>query len=227
MKSSKAGHAKNHSKSEFTRRKILRAARKVFADHPYRAASIRMIGKAGGFDHPLIRYYFPNKGVLFERVVAEICEEFYAANISWFEGLERLGPREGLSLYLDRLLDYNFKRPEALRIILINSPHIDRFEEIPGYQKIPEVLAKTRRTFEEKTPLRASPDQIGIFINSFNSLLIYYLGASSCQAQILGLDPDSESYRAWVKDALLYVFLPLLEKLIFPDTEAAPRGRSN
>jgi len=86
------------AKSEVTRERILRAARKVFAEHPYNAASFRMIGREGGFDHPLINYYFPRKADLFEAVVVEICEEFYQANISWFEGLEGLPPRQGLSL---------------------------------------------------------------------------------------------------------------------------------
>ena len=44
-----------------TRLKILKAARKVFAQYAYHAASIRMIGKEAGIDHPLISYYFPSK----------------------------------------------------------------------------------------------------------------------------------------------------------------------
>ena len=94
----KFGSEKKNPKSEKTRHKILGAACKVFAKHPYNSASIRMVGKEGGFDHPLITYYFPTKADLFEAVVAEVCEEFYQANISWFEGLEGLPPRQGLSL---------------------------------------------------------------------------------------------------------------------------------
>ena len=41
-----------------TRLKILKAARKVFAQRAYHAASIRMIGKEAGIDHPLISYYY-------------------------------------------------------------------------------------------------------------------------------------------------------------------------
>jgi AcrR family transcriptional regulator len=202
------------SKSDITRERILRAARSVFAEHPYNEASFRMIAREGGFDHPLINYYFPLKPDLFEAVVAEICDEFFQANIACLDGLERMTPREGFPLYVDRFLDFNARSPEPMRIILLNVAHVDRLEEIPGYQHIPDVLARTRGTFEERIPLRASGEEIGMFLNSFNALVIWFLGADTCQAQILGLEPAGEEYFAWVRHALLYVFLPLLEKLI-------------
>jgi TetR/AcrR family transcriptional regulator len=211
-------------KSEITREKILTAARTVFSEHPYKAASMRMIGKTGGFDHPLIHYYFPAKAELFEAVVAEICAEFYRQNLSWFDGLDRLDPRDGLPLYIDRFLDYNFKHPEAFKIISLNSSQFDKFSEIPGYQHIPELLTKTRRTFEAKVPMQATREEIGRFINSFNTLVIFYLGAAPCQAEVLGMEPDSNEYRIWVKETLIYVFLPLLEKLILPDPSSRTSG---
>jgi len=207
------------AKSEVTRERILRAARKVFAEHPYNAASFRMIGKEGGFDHPLINYYFPRKADIFEAVVVEICEEFFQANLTCFEGLDEMPPREGLALYIDRFLDFNLENPEPLRIIMLNITRVDRLEGIPGYQHIPEVMARTRRTFEERANLKASPKDIGMFQNSFNALVFFYLGASSCQAEILGIEPDSPKYHKWVKDTLMYIFLPLLERLILPDNE--------
>lgn len=205
------------AKSEITRERILQAARRVLAEHPYNAASFRMIAKEGEFDHPLINYYFPCKADLFAAVVAQICEEFYQANIHCLEGLERMNPREGFSLYLDCFLEFNVRNPEPLRIIMLNIVQVDRLEEIPGYQHIPDVLARTRGTFEERIPLRASPDEIGMFLNSFNALIIWFLGAESSQAQILGMEPGDPEYLAWVKRTMTYLFLPRLEKLVFPD----------
>ena len=88
-----------------TREKILEAATQVFADYPYYTASIRMIGKAAEIDHPLINYYFPTKAALFEEVLKISTEKYYLANISWFDGLAKLGPEKGLSLYIDRFFD--------------------------------------------------------------------------------------------------------------------------
>ena len=216
-KRSPASAGEKVAKSEVTRERILRAARKVFAEHPYNAASFRMIGREGGFDHPLINYYFPRKADLFEAVVSEICEEFFQANLACFEGLEKMAPREGLSLYLDRFLDFNLENPEPLRIIMLNVAQVDRLDEIPGYHHIPEVMARTRRTFEKRADLKATPEEIGMFQNSFNALVFFYLGASTCQAEILDMQAVSSEYRKWVKDTLMYIFLPHLLKLIFPD----------
>ena len=197
-----------------SREKIIAAARKVFAEHPYYMATIRMVGNAGGFDHQLIAYYFPTKAELFEAVVAATCEEFYLANKSWYIGIEGLGLREGFSLYLDRLLEYNTLNPEPLRIMALNAPLIERLDEIPGYFYIPEVLAKTRTTFEDNIKLVAGPDEIGRFINTFNTFIIFYLGAAPSQAEVLGMNPQSLTYRNWVKETFLYVFSPLLKNLV-------------
>jgi len=212
-----SGPMKNEAKkSDITRFKIMKAAIQVFSEHPYHAASMRMIGKLGGFEHPLIHYYFPTKADLFEAVVVELCEEYYAANLSWFDGLESLPPAEGLSIYLDRFLDYNLSHPEPLRIIALNAAQIDRLAEIPGYQHIPRLLSRIRATFQENANLRAPEKDIEMFINSFNSLSIFYLGSAACQAEVLGMDPNCPDYKTWVKNTMTFVFLPLLTKLIFP-----------
>lgn len=203
-------------KSDVTREKILSAARKVFAGHPYKAATMRMIAAEGGFDHPLIRYYFPAKADLFKAVVKEACESFYTAYVSWFEGLDKLPPEEGLRLFIDRLLDYHFSNPEPMKILAINSVIQDDPIKIPGYDYVPDVLARVRRNFEALVTLRASAEEVSAFISSFNNLVVIYLGADACQARIMHMPPASIEYRQWVKNTLLHIFSPLLKKLIFP-----------
>jgi len=206
-------------KGDITRERILKAARQVFADNSYNAASIRMIGKVGGFDHPLIHYYFPSKAELFEAVIEDICREFHEAYVSWFDGIESRLPADALPVFIERLLDYNLENPEALRMIMQNVAQIDRLEEIPGYQHIPRILEKNREVFDQKVSHQATPETVSMFINSFNSLVIYYLGANSCQAQALGMDAQSDQYREWVKQTLLFIFLPRLEAMIFGEKD--------
>lgn len=50
---------------EVTRRAILQAARRVFADHGYERATIRAIAAAAGVDPALIHHYFGTKQGLF------------------------------------------------------------------------------------------------------------------------------------------------------------------
>ncbi len=206
-------------KADATRERILAAARKVFARHSYHAASIRMIGAEGEFDHGIIRYHFASKAILFERVIKTICDEYYEGNVTWLNGLEKMPTLKGFSLYLDRFLDYNFKHPDAIRIFIQNIAQADKPELIPGYQHLPDLFARTRHTFEEKIRLRAPKDEISMFIDSFNSQIIYFIGANSCQALSLGMKPESAKYKKWVKDTLLYIYLPRLVKLIFPEEQ--------
>ena len=202
-------------KGKMTRRKILQAASRVFTRYPFDAASMRMIAKEGGFDHPIIHYYFPSKAKLFEAVMMEVCEEWYRSNIKWFTRLKYVKPKQGLDLFIDGLIDYNIRHPELLRIFAMNLPQADRINEVPGYQHIPELLARTREEFHKTISPRASAEEVGMFVSSFNSLVMYFLGAGSCQAQILGMEVESREYFTWVKNTLMLIFLPALKKLVY------------
>ncbi len=190
------------------------AAKKVFARLPYHAASMRMIGKEGGFNHELIRYHFPNKAKLFETIMHDICEDFYRSNISFLEGITELSVEDGFSKYLDRFLAHHYRNPEALRIIVLNMVITAEPESIPGYRHIPEMLSSTRKTFQEKIPICASDAEVERFLSGFNNLLLHLLGADYCQASILGLKNTDRKYREWVKATLQEIFLPHLQRLI-------------
>ena len=101
-------------------------------------------------------------------------------------------------------------------MVALNSTLTSNLDELPGFHHIPELLAKTRRTFEGNVPLSAGPEEVSMFVNSFNSLVIFFIGSSSCQAKVLGMLPDSDEYRKWIKDTMIYLLLPRLEKLISP-----------
>jgi hypothetical protein len=125
-----------------------------------------------------------------------------------------MSPKKGTSIYLDRILSYNAKNPEALRIVTQNLVQNEGIASIPGYAHIPRFLAGIRRAFCEKVPVRSPQKRIGMFLDSLTALVVYYLGASSCQAEILGMDPESPAYRKWVKEALLFIFPSLLKELL-------------
>lgn len=203
-----------------TRERILQGARRVFSLHPYRAATTRMIAQAADIEHPLIHYHFGSKEALFEAVAEQMYEEFSQAHFACFQDLRYMPPRKGLSLYLDRLLDYCMKNPEPLQLVFLNMGHIGRLEEIPGYRYTRMHMDRVRRTFEERIKLRGSGPAIERFIHSFHTLVIALIGAKSCQAQVLGLDPEGRQYRDWVKTSLLEIFLPSLEALLFPPKDS-------
>jgi TetR/AcrR family transcriptional regulator len=210
-----------------TRDRILAAAKRVFAEHPYSPASIRMVGNEAGIDHPLISYYFPTKADLFEAVLEEIAEAYYQANTSWFEGLGKLSASRGFPLYIDRLLDFTSRHPEALRIVALNLVQPEEAAIIPGYRRIQALLLSNAETFRKVATLRSSAREIRMFTESFNTMVINYLGASAYYAGILGMDPRSRAYRRWVKETLLFLFLPRLKELIRGEGERVPQEQGS
>jgi AcrR family transcriptional regulator len=203
-------------KKDITQKRILAAARTIFSQKSYNAASIRMIANEGGFDFGLIRYHFPNKAELFKAVLKQSCDELYDVHKKAMMGIREMRTEDGLSLYFDRLLKHNFKHPETLRILMNNiyRPTKPGFE-IPGYDYLPQVLSSTRDLFEKNINLIAPKDEIDRFVDSCNAQVLMFVAGSSCQAKMLGLKPESKEYRQWVKDTLMYIFLPHLKRLLF------------
>jgi AcrR family transcriptional regulator len=203
-------------KKELTQKKILSSARTVFSQHSYNAASIRMIAAEGGFDFGLIRYHFPNKAELFKTIIKQACDELYDVNEKGLRGIEKMSPENGFSLYLDRVLKHNFDHPKTLRILMNNiyRPQTSGLE-IPGYDYVPQVLSRMRETFKNNIPMSAPQEEIHRFIDSFNTQILMFVGASSCNSKMIGLKPDTGGYRVWVKETLMYIFLPHLKRLLF------------
>ena len=215
-KSNDTANLNKLKKSDITREKILSAARNVFAQNSYNAASIRMIANQGEFEFGLIRYYFPNKAALFETVMKSIYDELTTGIIRWLKGIEKMPVEDGFSLFLDRFIKYHFDYPEALRIIINNIylPEDPDFE-VPGHHYIPKLLKQNRKTFEKTIRLRSSKEEINRFADSLNVQILMFIGASTCNAKVIGIPPDSKKYRQWVKETIMHIYLPHLKRLIF------------
>jgi TetR/AcrR family transcriptional regulator len=204
-------------KGDVARKRILEAAREVFSKHPYNAASIRMVAKAGNFDHPLIHYYFPTKARLFEAVIEDLYEKFSEFVKGCYDGLELISPRAGLALFIDRYVEFFRGHPAALKILMQNIAQIDTAENSPGLKYIPVFHTRFRKSFEKKVRLKAASEEVERFVYSFSALANNYLGAGNCYALALGMHPESAEYSKWVKDTLLAVFVPPLTRMIFAE----------
>lgn len=197
-----------------TRVKIVEAASIVFSNFPYYAASIRMIGKEAQIDHPLINYYFPTKAGLFQEVLRVTIEEYYQANVQWFDGLAALGPEKGFSLYIDRFIDFALKHPKPMRIIALNLVQAKQSDIIPGYQLLQQFFLDAMQTFIKAVPVKGTHIDIQMMTTNFNTMAINYLGAGDYYAGILGLEPQNPEYLKWVKESLTYIILPWLKQLL-------------
>jgi len=207
------GEKQSSKKGEATREMILNAARAVFSRHPYHAASIRMIAKQGGFYHGLIRYHFSSKAAIFEALAEKSSQDLRAANKRWLRETAGLGPREGLSLYLDQFIAHYENQPEVFCTLVQNISQEDPLG-IPGYGHLAELLSGSRADAEETNILPFDKDSVTRFLESFNALLIHYLGSASAEARLLGLEPHSPAYLKRVKETMMFIFLPVVEKAL-------------
>jgi len=73
-----------------------------------------------------------------------------------------------------------------------------------------------REKIIQSLQLKASHDDVCRFTDSFNALVMYYLGAPDSAAWLLHLEPDSEEYTQWVHQTLVEIFLPTLNHLFHP-----------
>lgn len=215
MKKEKPGkQVTNGTKKNDTVARILAAAKKIFSEYPYHTASIRIIGNTAGLNFPLIAYYFPTKAALFEAVLSDLSDEYYAANANWLNETAGMGSTKGLSLYIDRLIDFTQTHPEALRIVLLNLVQAKETQAIPGYLILQNFFARMIPLFKKTSSARAADKDIEMFHHNINTLAINYLGAGTYYAGIMGLDPDSPEYKQSVKENLMSLFLPILKQLL-------------
>ena len=205
---------KNTRKGENTRKRILQAARQVFSNNPYHSASVRMVGKAGNFDHPIIHYYFPKKEGLFEAVVDELLGEIKAFTNSWYKDLDTMSIGKSFSIFLDRLFEFFSNSPDVFRLIMQNTAHVEDYTNFPGAERYTSFFENFLKVFKEKISYTAPDEDVKRFVYSFTLVATNYLGASSTYAQFLDLDPTSQEYRDWVKETLMFSFLPRLRKII-------------
>lgn len=201
-------------KGRVSRDRILSAARTVFARQPYNAASLRAIGKEGGFDPPLIHYYFPTKADLFDAVVENVFNRMFQAQLAWYDGLDYSEPGKALTDFMGRVFDHYQTDPESYRIIFINMAVIDGSEQLPGMDRVAGILAALGQTLFARVPFSGGAEETVFFIHTFMNFILLYLGSAPCKGMVLGMDHMGPEYRDWVIRALTFLFQPVLEKYL-------------
>jgi AcrR family transcriptional regulator len=207
----KKRHSKSNAAKVPKREKILRAAKKIFSLHPYASATMRMIAREAGIDHPLIIYYFSNKAVLFETVLKDLIEQCKQAMPGWFLGIREMALVDGVSTYLDRALGFHFEHPEIYRIILLNmTQSVKKGGMVPHPQIIQDSFNLSADVFSRSSRFNIEPEQIKSFVRCFSLLMLNLIGAREYHAEIQGMDPKSDAYLRWVKKQIMFIVVPVL-----------------
>lgn len=111
-----AGSARMTRAGEANAGRILDAALEVFSAFGFHGARIDQIATAAGLSKPNLLYYFRTKEDLYTALLRRTLD-------MWLEPLRELDenrdPREALSQYIGRKLDYSRDNPEASRLFAI------------------------------------------------------------------------------------------------------------
>jgi len=120
-------------RSEATRRRLLRAARRLFAKRGYAGVGTEEIVRAAGVTRGALYHHFAGKRELleavYEQIEAELTEEIAAGALAaGSDPVEAL--RAGAEMFLDHCME-----PEVQRIVLLDAPAVlgwERWREIAG-----------------------------------------------------------------------------------------------
>ncbi len=101
--------------SEWSRRAVVSAAEKIFAERGYKGADLRTIADASGVSQPLINHHFGTKEKLYDEVRRQLFREFDAY---W---MANAPVRDAASFRYEAVLEGLFrfcqKRPTAVRLL--------------------------------------------------------------------------------------------------------------
>lgn len=202
-------------KGDITREKIMKAAREVFAKHPYSAASIRQIGKEGNMDFTLIHHYFPTKDDLFQAIAQEMFDDFTSHVYVWKEGLESETLYSGLALNTQRILDYCFTHPHGISLIIQNMASSEySLPLMHGFQYFSDFMGEIENVF----PTSRLREQVTLWQYAQVFMILNLVGASRYFARILGMDAHDAAYQTWVKETLLFILYPGFRRLVLMTT---------
>jgi len=188
-------------KIEATRQKIISAGRQVFSQYPFQAASLRLIGQAGGFRHSHIRYHFKTKANLFEAICQQIYSEYLAALIPIIQEEEYPSLRDGLIRGIELLIDFGFSRPDAFHLMMLNIGQPEQLEElVSGIDYLRKFQSDILKTFSSNTPLRAPGRLASMWVFALTMAVVNYFGAPAYYMNSLNIT-SQKKYREYLKKA--------------------------
>jgi AcrR family transcriptional regulator len=216
-KKRKNNEGMKNSRADQSRRRILTAARRIFAKYPYGAASVRKIEEEGGFNYALIRYYFGSKKGLFEAVSFELINEYIRHVLPVIrDSLDNTDPETALPRFVNELFEFAFAHPDGPATIMLNIGQPQLFEDtLLGLSAMRRYFSQVIDNFKASIPFEASDREITMWVFAFTVLTANFIGARAFHAAALGLDPEGTEYRQWVSQAVLNLFTPVMEHFLY------------
>lgn len=111
-----------------SRRELLAAARRLFAEHGYHGASVGDIARSAGLRKPSLFHHFTSKDVVYATVMEEVFSEFGTAISAAAQTRGTYAAR--LDAMNDAIVDFLVEHPEAARLLFREA-----IEPVAGMEK--------------------------------------------------------------------------------------------
>jgi TetR/AcrR family transcriptional regulator, repressor for uid operon len=123
------------AKAAETRQRILRAARQVFSERGYGAATFQAIAVRADLTRPAINHYFANKRVLYWQVLEETTDAVVAASIERARDGKTLAGR--VSAFIEGTIEAEIKNRSASAFLITATLEAQRHPELSRPQADP------------------------------------------------------------------------------------------
>jgi len=140
---------KRSERSEETRRRIVEAAMRLFAQHGFDRTSTAIIAKEAGVSQGIIFHYFESKRKLFWTVVLEGAEEADSRKKAMEEIAQETDPVEKLRLFARSMVQRAEENPELNEILTRHAPAMKMDSESAEVHWLLGTLTFLESFFEE------------------------------------------------------------------------------
>lgn len=175
--------------SEATRKAVLVAAERLFAEQGFAATSMRDISQESGVSHPLIHHHFGTKNDLYTAVKRRLVED-YALR---FPNAAKAANRPlNIRSELRRIMKYIGGNPMMLR--LVARTHVEGDHQIwPGEPTVLDMLCRRIAISQKRKLIRddVSPEHLSIMLLG---VVYFWLEGRNHFVQRFGNQVDDRSY---------------------------------
>ena len=187
----------NHHSDSRTRRQLLHAALKQFAERGYTATSVREIVDAARVSKPALYYYFKDKAGLFQALVDHAHDERY--HLMQQAATKGKTAAEKLEEIVAAIFEFSLRNRELMRLAFATA--FAAAGESPGQMKCRE---KGRRNFEFLRQLVESGQRAGELTRKFtpDELTMGIYGQLNSYVMIRLLVPDCPLNRQTAKQVV-------------------------
>lgn len=138
--------------------RILNAAREVFAEKGYDAASIAEISKRAKVNKALPYYYFKNKRELLQELISEKVDDIFSQRMASIKGTKTI--KESVPEFYSKIIDYTVEKKQLFNIMVT-----ELVKEVPES----EIVLKTLNpAFEGAIPVK---EELGFKIDKMEDLV--------------------------------------------------------